>query len=239
MARDLEKLDADFTELKGDIREIKRDVQDNKESTKECKDDVKSLKEKVNSLENKAWLFAALAAALALNGAGLWSNLSDRRKEADDIKKQLADYDEAVKKTLQKATNPEIERAKKAINDEQVRLVTLLQKEVQITNGCIVISTVQTCWGSSKLTPDPANPHTAAFSFKFGQAFADAPTITPTVTVDGAGHMLGVYASKPDAVQYNGRVANYLIRYEGRNAITQPIDGSITMSYIAVGAPKK
>lgn len=86
------------------------------------------------------------------------------------------------------------------------------------------------CWGGATLKRDPTAPHTASFDFRFAQAFGSVPVITQAINVNGSGHGMAVYKWRLDEKEYVGRVNNM---YVGA-----PVDGVISMSYIAIGKPK-
>lgn len=89
---------------------------------------------------------------------------------------------------------------------------------------------LQMCWGSKNLTKDEKAPHTAAFSFVFDKEFASVPVVTQAINVNGNGHAMAVYSWSLDTKKYSGRVNNIYI--------AAPVQGTITMSYIAIGHPK-
>ncbi len=101
--------------------------------------------------------------------------------------------------------------------------------QTTITKNCIISERIQTCWGSAILMPDENALHTAAFYFPFESPFKSTPTITNGINVNGSGHGMTVYAWKADSKSYKGRVNNMYIG--------QPVNGTITMSYIAIGEP--
>jgi hypothetical protein len=90
---------------------------------------------------------------------------------------------------------------------------------------------LQVCWGSKNLSNDKTAPHTAAFSFRFANEFASVPVVTQAINVNGSGHAMAVYSWSLDAKTYSGRLNNIYI--------AAPVQGTITMSYIAIGQPKK
>ncbi len=101
---------------------------------------------------------------------------------------------------------------------------TNLKKECKLFDG------FQLCWGSKILTPDSKAPHTAEFVFEFKDHFMGKPTVTNAINVNGSGHGMTVYAWQLDEIGYRGRLNNMYIG--------QPVRGTITMSYIAIGQPK-
>ena len=105
--------------------------------------------------------------------------------------------------------------------------VKQLGNRVSLGSTCVVIDKMQICWGRSDVQPDPNSPHTAAFSFQFEKPFLDQPTITNGINTRGPGHALGVYTWSATSTGYNGRLNNMYIG--------EPIRGSVTMQYIAIG----
>ena len=89
---------------------------------------------------------------------------------------------------------------------------------------------LQVCWGSKNLSNDPKAPHTASFNFEFAKEFASVPVVTQAVNVNGSGHAMAVYSWSLDTKKYSGRLNNMYI--------ATPVQGTITMSYIAIGKSK-
>jgi len=102
---------------------------------------------------------------------------------------------------------------------------------VETPDTCQLIGKdLQVCWGSKNLTRDPKAPHTASFSFEFAKEFSSVPVVTQAINVNGSGHAMAVYSWSVDTKKYSGRLNNMYI--------ATPVQGTITMSYIAIGKPK-
>jgi len=94
-------------------------------------------------------------------------------------------------------------------------------------DGCQTVGTMQMCWGSKTLPRNPNALHTATFSFTFPKEFGSVPVVTQAINVNGRGHAMGVYAWRLTTKQYEGKLNNMYIAV--------PVDGVITMSYMAIG----
>jgi hypothetical protein len=99
-----------------------------------------------------------------------------------------------------------------------------------VIDDCAFMGDMQICWGRKKLQRDPKAQHTAAFTFTFKEEFLLAPVVTQAINVDGSGHAMEVYSWSLDTKTYSGNLNNMYIG--------KPVEGVITMSYIAIGKPK-
>jgi len=98
-------------------------------------------------------------------------------------------------------------------------------------NYCTTMGTLQVCWGTAVLTPNSAAPHTASFSFTFPIQFGSTPTVTNGININGSGHNAGVYSYTLTDQVYHGSLNNI---FAGT-----PINGVITMNYIAIGTARR
>ena len=199
---------------------------------------VDKLKEKVQALQNIAWVLGGLAAALGLGGAGLWTTLSSLRTDANQVKTDLQTTSDGVKKLnsnlaeqVAAALAPQLTAARLALTAQERASIEAISSEVVVANNCMLLTSAQICWGSASLTPEPSAPHTAAFSFNFGRSFADTPVVTATPSVNGSGHMLGIYSWSANKSMYSGRVNNVYLK----ERLSEPL----TMTYVAIGQPKR
>lgn len=225
------------------------------DDVKTIKDQVDKLRERVGRLQNLAWVLGTLAAILGLGGASLWSQLSTLRTEASTLKDELAaieknvvtyrkDVEDAranLQKAVQAILTPELDEARrrlqeagdgavKRVQDQQATSSQLLQRQIAVGDKCAAIASLQVCWGAAEVTPHGAAPHTAGFSFTFERPFARTPIVANGINTDGSGHALGVYKWSATPSSYTGWLNNMYV--------SKPIDGKVTMQYIAIGPAK-
>jgi len=199
---------------------------------------AEKLSEKVGNLQNIAWILGGLAIALGAGGAGLWATLNALKADAEQVKRDLQASSEQVKKLNENlaqqvalALAPQLDAAKVAVATQQDASVAAVKREVLIADNCVTLTSLQICWGTSSLTPEPSAPHTAPFAFTFGRPFASTPTVTASPSVNGSGHMVGVYAWSSTGTAYTGRVNNVYLN----ERLVEPV----AMSYVAIGRPAR
>jgi hypothetical protein len=102
------------------------------------------------------------------------------------------------------------------------------------SDRCFVASgrRLQVCWGEADLSPNPGgvNPHVRQFAFTFARNFEGMPNVLPGINTRSAGNAPAVYEFTISPTGYSGWVNNMLTSGNAQ-------DGTVHMSYLAIGRP--
>ena len=197
-------------------------------------DDVKIKLEKHSEKIHRHDVYLSVAAILlsilGLSGVLLYNKYSEAVSALEDVEQRATELEVIVSSQSIELTE-QAERiridldafAKTKVGEYANPSINAVDRD----RGCALWGDLQICWGSKELTANPRALHTAIFEFEFATPFGGMPSVTNGIKVHGSGHGMSVYRWNADKGKYWGSLNNMYVAV--------PVDGKITMSYIAIG----